>query len=122
MAGEPEVTLDGTLERITFRGDEYYTVARFAPDGAAPITIVGKLVEVNEGMPITVHGQWVEDRKYGRQFKVAFAHPRTPKTIVGIEKFLGSGLIKGVGRRSRSASSRSSAKTRSRSSTRRLRG
>ena len=97
MAGEPEVTLDGTLERITFRGDEYYTFARFTPDNAAPITIVGKLVEINEGMSITVHGQWVEDRKYGRQFKVSFAHPRTPKTVVGIEKFLGSGLIKGVG-------------------------
>jgi len=97
VAGEPEVTLDGTLERITFRGDEYYTFARFTPDNAAPITIVGKLVEINEGMSITVHGQWVEDRKYGRQFKVSFAHPRTPKTVVGIEKFLGSGLIKGVG-------------------------
>jgi exodeoxyribonuclease V alpha subunit len=85
------------LERVTFRGDEYYTVARFQPDSGAPITIVGKLVEINEGMPITVHGQWVEDKKYGRQFKVSFAHPRTPKTVLGIEKFLGSGLIHGVG-------------------------
>ena len=97
MAGEPEVTLDGTLERITFRGDEYYTVARFTTDGGEPITIVGKLVEINEGMPITVVGQWVVDRKYGRQFKVSFAHPRTPKTQLGIERFLGSGLIHGIG-------------------------
>ena len=94
---EPEVSLDGTLERITFRGDEYYTVARFKPDNGAAITIVGKLVEINEGTPITVVGQWVDDRKYGRQLKVSFAHPRTPKTVVGIEKFLGSGLIPGVG-------------------------
>ncbi|HEY5947836.1 MAG TPA: ATP-dependent RecD-like DNA helicase [Kofleriaceae bacterium] len=97
MAGEPEVTLDGTLERITFRGDEYYTVARFTTDKGEPITIVGKLVEINEGMPITVVGQWVVDKKYGRQFKVSFAHPRTPKTVIGIEKFLGSGLIHGIG-------------------------
>jgi exodeoxyribonuclease V alpha subunit len=97
VAGEPEVTLDGTLERITFRGDEYYTVARFVTDGGEPVTIVGKLVEVNEGMPITVVGQWVVDRKYGRQFRVSFAHPRTPKTVVGIERFLGSGLIPGIG-------------------------
>ena len=97
MAGEPEVTLDGTLERITFRGDEYYTVARFTPDNGEPITIVGKLVEINEGMPITVVGQWVVDRKYGRQFRVSFAHPRTPKTVLGIERFLGSGLIHGIG-------------------------
>ncbi len=99
MAGEPEVTLDGTLDRITYRGDEYYTVARFTTDKGEPVTIVGKLVEINEGMPITVVGQWVVDRKYGRQFKVSFAHPRTPKTVVGIEKFLGSGLIHGIGPR-----------------------
>lgn len=97
MAGEPEVTLDGTLERITFRGEEYYTVARFTTDGGEPITIVGKLVEINEGMPITVVGQWVVDKKYGRQFRVSFAHPRTPKTVLGIERFLGSGLIHGIG-------------------------
>jgi exodeoxyribonuclease V alpha subunit len=94
---EAEVTLDGTLERITFRGDEYYTVARFVPDNGSPVTIVGKLVEIGEGMPITVHGTWVDDRKWGRQFKVSFAHPRTPKTVLGIEKFLGSGLIHGIG-------------------------
>ncbi len=95
---EPEVSLDGTLERVTFRGDEYYTVARFAPEsGGGPITIVGKLVEISEGMPITVHGQWVDDKKWGRQFKVSFATPRTPKTVVGIERFLASGLISGVG-------------------------
>ncbi len=94
---EAEVTLEGTLERVTFRGDEYYTVARFQPESGAPVTIVGKLVEITEGMSITVHGTWVEDKKYGKQFKVSFAHPRTPKTVLGIEKFLGSGLIHGVG-------------------------
>ena len=95
MAGEPEVSLDGTLERVTFRGDEYYTVARFAPDSGTPITIVGKLVEITEGMPITIHGVWVDDKKWGRQFKVSFAHPRTPKTVLGIERFLGLGADPG---------------------------
>ena len=94
---EAEVTLEGTLERVTFRGDEYFTIARFQPDTGAPVTIVGKLVEITEGMSITVHGQWVDDKKYGRQLKVSFAHPRTPKTVLGIEKFLASGLIHGVG-------------------------
>ncbi len=97
MANEPEVTLDGTLERITFRGEEYFTIARFTTDGGEPVTIVGKLVEINEGMPITVVGQWVVDKKYGKQFRVSFAHPRTPKTVLGIERFLGSGLIHGIG-------------------------
>jgi len=94
---EAEVSLDGTLERVTFRGDEYFTIARFQPETGAPVTIVGKLVEITEGMPITVHGQWVDDKKWGRQFKVSFAHPRTPKTTLGIEKFLGSGLVHGIG-------------------------
>jgi exodeoxyribonuclease V alpha subunit len=97
VAGEPEVSLDGTLERITFRGDDYYVVGRMTTDKGEPVTIVGKLVEINEGMPITVVGQWVNDKKWGRQFKISFAHPRTPKTVVGIEKFLGSGLIHGIG-------------------------
>src|SRR5688572_31927965 len=94
---EAEVSLDGTLERVTFRGDEYFMIARFQPESGGPITVVGKFVEISEGMPITVVGQWVDDKKWGRQFKVSFAHPRTPKTTLGIEKFLGSGLVHGIG-------------------------
>src|SRR5436309_3136294 len=97
MAGEPVRSLDGTLERITFRGDDDYTVGRFKTDAGDMITIVGTLVEIGEGMPITVEGEWVEDRKYGRQFKVKSAMVRVPKTAKGIESFLGSGIVPGIG-------------------------
>jgi exodeoxyribonuclease V alpha subunit len=97
VEGEPETTLAGTVERITFRNDEtHFTIARFAtPAGEA--TILGELVGVSEGMPLKLRGQWVNDKKWGRQFKVATYQLRTPETIVGIEKFLGSGLIPGIG-------------------------
>src|SRR5690349_17053906 len=97
VEGEPETTLAGTVERITFRNDEtHFTIARFAtPAGEA--TILGEPVGVSEGMPLKLRGQWVNDKKWGRQFKVAAYQLRTPETIVGIEKFLGSGLIPGIG-------------------------
>jgi exodeoxyribonuclease V alpha subunit len=92
-----EVTLDGTLERITFRNaDNGYTVARLASrDGV--VTIVGNLVGIEEGVPVRVSGEWVDDKKWGRQFKVATCVPDSPKTVVGIEKFLGSKLFPGIG-------------------------
>jgi len=97
MAGEPETTLDGTIERITFRnGENDYTVARLASAGGE-VTVVGKLFGVEEGMPVRLSGQWVVDRKWGRQFQVATCVPDTPKTVIGIEKFLGSKVFPGIG-------------------------
>jgi exodeoxyribonuclease V alpha subunit len=94
----PEVTLDGTLERFVFRNaDSGFTVARFATTGHEHVTVVGELVGVTEGLPLRLRGQWVEDRKFGRQFKVATYQLRSPETLVGIERFLGSGLIPGIG-------------------------
>jgi exodeoxyribonuclease V alpha subunit len=95
--GPSEITLDGTLERITFRNaDNGYTVARLA-SSAGEVTIVGNLVGVDEGMPVRLSGQWVEDRKWGRQFQVTTCVPDTPNTLVGIERFLGSKLFPGIG-------------------------
>src|SRR5437868_13202816 len=99
MANAIETTLDGIVERIAFRNeDSHFTVARFVAGGEiVPVTIVGELVGVSEGMPLKLRGQWVVDKKWGRQFKVSTYQLRTPETIVGIEKFLGSGLIPGIG-------------------------
>ena len=97
MASEPEITLDGTLERVVFRdGDSSFTVARFTT-AAEPVTIVGELVGINEGMPLRLRGKWVNDRKFGRQFRVETYQLRSPETLLGIERFLGSGLIPGIG-------------------------
>ena len=97
MASEPEATLDGTLERVVFRdGDSSFTVARFNT-AKEPVTIVGELVGINEGMPLRLRGKWVNDKKFGRQFRVETYQLRSPETLVGIERFLGSGLIPGIG-------------------------
>ena len=93
-----EVTLDGTLERFVFRNDESsFTVARFATPAHQVVTIVGELVGVNEGLPLRLRGHWALDKKFGRQFRVATYQLRAPETLVGIERFLGSGIIPGIG-------------------------
>lgn len=95
---EPEVTLDGTVERFVFRAeDTSWTVARFTTPAREQVTVVGELVGVQEGLPLRLRGQWVEDKKFGRQFKISTYQLRSPETLVGIEKFLGSGLIPGIG-------------------------
>lgn len=99
MTGEAaETTLDGTIGRFVFRDeDSSFTVARFETPGREQVTIVGELVGVTEGLPLRVRGQWVDDRKWGRQFRISTYQLRSPQTLVGIEKFLGSGLIPGIG-------------------------
>ena len=81
MVAEPsaEVTLDGTIERIAFHSDDSaFTVARFIGVDHSAITIVGELVGLSEGLPLRVRGQWIVDKKYGRQFRVATYQMRAP--------------------------------------------
>ncbi|TMQ11452.1 MAG: ATP-dependent RecD-like DNA helicase [Deltaproteobacteria bacterium] len=93
-----DVTLDGTVERFVYRDEEgVFTVARFATADHAMATIVGELVGLQEGLPLRLHGRWVDDRKFGRQFRVTTYQLRSPETLVGIERFLGSGIIPGIG-------------------------
>ena len=90
--------LDGTLERFVFRNDESsFTVARFETTAHEHVTVVGELVGVNEGLPLRLRGRWTLDKKFGRQFRIATYQLRTPETLVGIERFLGSGVIPGIG-------------------------
>ena len=89
--------LDGTVERIAFHDDDSsFTVAKLASK-EGEVTIVGKLVGIDEGMPVKLHGKWVVDRKWGKQFQVAEYELVTPKTAQGIEKFLGSKVFAGIG-------------------------
>jgi exodeoxyribonuclease V alpha subunit len=93
-----EDTLDGTLERFVFRNEESsFTVARLETTGHDHVTVVGELVGLSEGLPLRLRGRWVDDRRFGRQFRVASYQLRTPETLVGIERFLGSGVIPGIG-------------------------
>ncbi len=92
-------TLEGTLERITFHSaTDGYTVARLTPrDKAHTVTVVGKLLGVQVGETLSLEGRWVDHSEHGRQFEIASFRTLMPATIEGIRRYLGSGLIKGVG-------------------------
>jgi exodeoxyribonuclease V alpha subunit len=96
---KPLDTLTGVLERITFFNPEsFYTVARIAVDGEKqPVTAVGNLVGANVGETLEMRGRWTVDRRFGRQFAIEGFTPLLPATERGLEKYLGSGLIKGIG-------------------------
>jgi exodeoxyribonuclease V alpha subunit len=91
--------LQGTLERITYQSDtDGYTVARVQPrDRGYLVTIVGKLLGVQVGESIELDGRWVDHPEHGRQFEVERYRTVLPATVEGIRRYLGSGLIKGVG-------------------------
>ncbi|GIV88078.1 MAG: ATP-dependent RecD-like DNA helicase [Chloroflexus sp.] len=91
--------LDGILERITFQSEsDGYTVARLRPTGKHnTITIVGKLLGVRPGEHLILEGEWRDHPIHGRQFSVQSYRSYLPATIDGIRRYLGSGLIKGVG-------------------------
>ena len=105
-------TLSGSVERITFYNPENgYTVLRLKPDGhlgqrlvnktalnsAGLATIVGNLPEVSPGEHLRLQGQWDNHPKHGPQFKAEVCEQTLPSTIAGIEGYLGSGMIKGIG-------------------------
>jgi len=85
--------------RITFTNEENgWTVLRAKAKGFSEIlTLVGSLGAVSVGSVLSVKGEWKNDGKYGRQFAVSEYEETLPATVFGIEKYLGSGLIKGVG-------------------------
>jgi len=91
--------LEGTLERITYQSDDDgYTVGRLTPQGKRyQVTIVGKLLGVRPGETLVLEGEWQEHRDHGRQFAVVQYRQIMPATIDGVKRYLGSGLIKGVG-------------------------
>ncbi len=92
-------TLEGTLERITYHSDEDgYTVARLTPHNKNyTVTIVGKLIGLRPGETLLLEGEWQDHRDHGRQFHVQTCRTIMPATIDGLRRYLGSGLIKGVG-------------------------
>ena len=92
-------TLQGILERIVYENSETgYTVGRLsARNHAELITVVGNLASVNPGESLLLQGEWVDNTKYGRQFQIEKYETILPANVVGLRKYLGSGLIKGIG-------------------------
>ena len=92
-------TLQGILERIVYESpDTGYTVGRLsARDHAELITVVGSLASINPGESLLLQGEWVDNPRYGRQFQIEKYETILPANVVGLRKYLGSGLIKGIG-------------------------
>ena len=98
-------TLTGTVERVVFAApDGPYTVARFRLEGVENqrtyddlTTIVGNLGTLSEGESLRIGGDWEKHPKHGRHFRVAWFEQKLPSTTLGIQRFLGSGIIKGIG-------------------------
>ena len=92
-------TLHGILERIVYESpDTGYTVGRLsARDHAELITVVGSLASINPGESLLLQGRWVDNPRYGRQFQIEKYETILPANVVGLRKYLGSGLIKGIG-------------------------
>ncbi len=99
-------TLRGVIERITYHNEENgYTVAKLAPEFAhrasvgqeREIAIIGNMLGVHVGESVELGGRWTVHAEYGKQFAVEQMKQVLPATIAGMEKYLGSGLIRGVG-------------------------
>ncbi|GAB4214895.1 MAG: ATP-dependent RecD-like DNA helicase [Roseiflexaceae bacterium] len=92
-------TLEGILERITYHSEvDGYTVARVQPRGKTYlVTIVGRLIGAQVGESLELEGRWVDHPEHGRQFEVERYRTVLPATVEGIRRYLGSGLIKGIG-------------------------
>jgi exodeoxyribonuclease V alpha subunit len=95
----PPATLDAVLERITYANQETgYTVARVATGQSSDLlTVVGPLLGAQPGERLRLQGRWKSHPQYGRQFEVETYETVLPATIQGIRRYLGSGLIKGIG-------------------------
>jgi len=95
----PLATLEAVLERITYANEENgYTVARVAMRGSSDLTtVVGNLLGAQPGESLRMRGVWKSHPQFGKQFEVRDHTTVLPATIQGIRRYLGSGLIKGIG-------------------------
>ncbi len=91
--------IKGQIERVTYFNEENnYTIAKMKVPGRVElITVVGTLFSVTPGEVLKLSGYWETHPRYGEQFKVISCESVLPATVKGIEKYLGSGMIRGIG-------------------------
>ncbi len=103
MKPQPEPStqevLAGLVERLTFHNVENgFCVLRIKARGHRElITVVGHAAVISAGEWVTASGEWANDRTHGQQFKARFLRTSAPTSLDGIEKYLGSGMIRGIG-------------------------
>lgn len=91
--------LRGTVERVVYSSpDSHYVVARLRRKGPGDIvTVVGRLPELKEGEELWLEGRWTTHKRFGRQFEVEHYRIEVPASTAGIERYLASGLVHGIG-------------------------
>ncbi len=96
---EPKEHLSGSIERVTFHSEQSgFCVLRVKVKGQRDlVTVIGSAASVTPGEFIECQGQWVNDRQHGLQFKAAALRSIPPSTLEGIERYLGSGMVRGIG-------------------------
>jgi len=102
-------TLSGSVERVTYYNPENgYSVLRLKPDSPRKIpglsrdglaTVVGNLPELSPGEHLLLSGRWITHSRHGLQFQVEICEQTLPATLAGMRRYLGSGLVKGIGPR-----------------------
>jgi exodeoxyribonuclease V alpha subunit len=95
----PAESLSGLIERVTFFNEENgWAVLKVKAKGHRDlVAVVGSLPSVSAGEWVTAEGSWVQDREFGLQFRAIMLNSTAPTTREGIEKYLGSGMVKGIG-------------------------
>lgn len=96
---KPETTIEGVVERIAYSNEENaWSVVRLVVRGRGKVTAVGNLLGIQPGETLRLTGRWVRNRKWGDQLEVSSFLTVQPSTFVGIERYLSSGLVKGIGK------------------------
>src|SRR4030095_5372230 len=92
-------SLSGLIERVTFFNEENgFGVLKVLVKGQRDlVTVVGSLASVSAGEWVTAEGRWEHDKEFGQQFRAELLRSSAPTTREGIEKYLGSGMVKGIG-------------------------
>jgi exodeoxyribonuclease V alpha subunit len=99
LPGGPEDALSGQVERVTFHNEESgFCILKVTVQGRRePVAVLGTLPVVSAGEWITGQGTWERDREHGMQLRARILQTQPPTSLEGIEKYLGSGMIKGIG-------------------------
>lgn len=92
-------SLSGLIERVTFFNEENgFAVLKVKAKGHRDqVTVIGSLPSVSAGEWVTAQGRWIQDREFGLQFRAEMLTSTAPTSKEGIEKYLGSGMVKGIG-------------------------
>src|SRR5690606_3447773 len=101
-----QTILVGTVERVTYFNDANgYSVVKIKADQRirdaeardGTITVVGTMPELAPGESVQFGGEWINDPKYGKQFRAEVVKPVPPTSLEGIKRYLGSGIVRGIG-------------------------